>query len=80
TTAAAPAGPAFPSAASAAARPAARPATLQERILALLEDGPMYVKALRDAMPDAKPTSVSNTLTGLRDAGRVESVGRGLWQ
>jgi hypothetical protein len=57
----------------------ARPATLTDRVLELLRDGPMSVKALREAL-DATPTSVSNTLTNLRDAGRVEPVSRGVWQ
>ncbi|MFI1386663.1 hypothetical protein [Embleya sp. NPDC020886] len=65
--------------ASESRRTTARPATLQDRILALLKDGPMAVKTLRDAL-DATPTSVSNALTGLRDTGAVEPVSRGVWQ
>ncbi|MFE3206312.1 hypothetical protein [Embleya sp. NPDC059237] len=67
--------------APAAARPTARPATVKDRILALLADGGRKsTKDLREGIPDATPTGVSNMLSALHREGRIEQYSRGVWQ
>jgi DNA segregation ATPase FtsK/SpoIIIE-like protein len=54
--------------------------TLKDRVLELLADGPMAIKAIRAALPDVAPGSVNNTIGQLHDLGLVIPVSRGTYK
>jgi hypothetical protein len=58
----------------------AKDSVLRDKILDLLADGPKSLKELRAALPDFSSTSVSNSMTGLRERGLVAPVRRGVWK
>jgi hypothetical protein len=65
---------------AAPALPAATGATIKDRILELLADGPMAIKAIRAALPDVASGSVNNTIGQLHDVGLVIPVSRGTYK
>lgn len=63
-----------------AGAPTPKTATLRDKILDLLDEGPKSLKEARAALPDFAHNSISNTMTALREEGLVEPVSRGVYQ